>query len=60
MGEFHRACFRTYVERDVRLLSDVHDGQQFGRFVQLAAALTAQEVNGSQLGRQIGVTPQTA
>ena len=60
IGEFYRAYLRTYVERDVRLLSDVGDWQQFGRFVQLTAALTAQEVNYSQLGREISVTPQTA
>ena len=51
---------RTYVERDVRSLTDVQDLQQFSRFLSLCAALTAQEVNHSQLGREIGVTPQTA
>lgn len=58
--DFFAAYLRTYIERDVRLLLDVDDWQQFGRFVQLAAALTAQEVNYRQLGRDIGVTPQTA
>ncbi len=58
--DFQMAYQRTYVERDARLLADVSDWQQFGRFVRLAAALTAQEVNRSQLGREIGVTPQTA
>lgn len=60
IGEFYRAYLRTYIERDVRLMSDVSDWQQFGRFVRLATALTAQEVNYSQFGRDIGVTPQTA
>ena len=60
VAEFYRAYLRTYIERDVRLLADVADWQQFGRFVQLAAALTAQEINRSQLGRALGVTPQTA
>lgn len=60
IGEFYRAYLRTYIERDVRLLSDVSDWQQFGRFVQLASALTAQEINYSQFGREISVTPQTA
>ena len=60
IGEFYRAYLRTYIERDVRVVSDVRDWQQFGRFVQLAGALTAQEVNHSQFGREIGVTPQTA
>ncbi len=60
VAEFYRAYLRTYIERDVRLVSDVSDWQQFGRFVQLAAALTAHEINYSQLGRELGVTPQTA
>jgi predicted AAA+ superfamily ATPase len=59
-GDFFSAYMRTYVERDVRVMLQVDDWQQFGRFVQLAATLTAQEVNFSQLGREIGLTPQTA
>ncbi len=58
--EFYRSYLRTYIERDVRLIADVADWQEFGRFVQLTAALTAQEINHSQLGRELGVTPQTA
>lgn len=60
IGDFYRSYLRTYVERDVRLLADVSDWQQFGRFTQLVGALTAQEVNNSKLGREIGITPQTA
>lgn len=52
--------FKTYIERDVRLLSDVNDLQEFSRFVQLISNLTAQEINHSQLGREIGINPQTA
>lgn len=59
-GDFFSAYLRTYIERDVRLMLQVDDWQQFGRFVRLAAALTAQEVNFSQFGRDVGVTPQTA
>lgn len=58
--EFYAAYQRTYIERDVRLLAEVSDWQLFGRFLQLAAALTAQEINHSQLGRELGLTPQTA
>jgi uncharacterized protein len=60
MEDFFSAYMRTYVERDVRMMLEVDDWQQFGRFVRLTAALTAQEVNYSQLGRDIGITPQTA
>lgn len=58
--DYHAAYFRTYLERDVRLLSEVSDWHHFSRFVRVAAAMTAQEINHSQLGRDIGVTPQTA
>ncbi len=58
--DFHLAYLRTYIERDARLLAEVSDWQRFGRFVGLCGALTAQEVNASQLGRDIGLSPQTA
>jgi predicted AAA+ superfamily ATPase len=52
--------FHTYIERDVRLLSEVSDLQEFTRFVQLLANLTAQEIQFSELGRDIGVSPKTS
>lgn len=58
--DFFASYLRTYIERDVRLILDAADWQQFGRFVILTSALTAQEVNYSELGREIGITPQTA
>lgn len=58
--EFYRAYLRTCIERDVRMISDVADWQQFGRFVQLCGALTSQEINHAQMGRELGITPQTA
>lgn len=58
--DYLRAYFRTYIERDARLLADISDWQQFGRFMRLAGALTAQPINFSQLGREIGITPKEA
>ncbi|MEW6594364.1 MAG: ATP-binding protein [Thermodesulfobacteriota bacterium] len=58
--DFHNAYQRTYIERDVRLLAEISDWQQFGRFLRLTAALTAQEINASHLGRELGITPQTS
>lgn len=51
---------RTYIERDVRALGEVSDWHEFGRFVRIVAALTAQEVNHSHLGREIGLRGETA
>jgi uncharacterized protein len=50
----------TYIERDVRLLADIEDRQLFGRFTQLVAALTSQEINHSELGRELGISYKTA
>lgn len=51
---------QTYVERDVRMMADISDLTQFGRFLRLCAALTGREVFQSQLGRELGVNPKTA
>ena len=51
---------QTYLERDVRIAGNVSDVEGFGRFLALAAALSAQEINRSQFGREIGIAPATA
>lgn len=58
--DIFQSYLRTYVERDVRRIGDVRDQHLFTRFLGLCAALTAQEINHSQIGRELGVTPQTA
>ncbi len=58
--DFYSAYIRTYIERDVRLLANISDFQLFGRFVRLLAALSGQEINYSQLGRELGLSPKTA
>jgi predicted AAA+ superfamily ATPase len=58
--KFHNAYFRAYIERDARQFADVSDWNLFGRFIRLVFALTAQEINYSQLGRELGITPQTS
>lgn len=60
VGTFWAGYHRTYVERDARLIGEIQDWQEFGRFIGLMTALTAQEINFSQLGREIGITPQTS
>ncbi len=58
--DFHRSYLRTYLERDVRHLEGVQDLNGFTRFLALASALTAQEINFNQLGRELGISPLTA
>jgi uncharacterized protein len=58
--DYFRSYAQTYIERDVRLMEDIRELASFGRFLGLAGALTAQEVNASQFGRDVGVAPATA
>lgn len=58
--DFYEGYLRTYLERDVRFLADLRDLQTFSRFIRLVAALSAQEMNFSTLGRELGLTPQTS
>jgi predicted AAA+ superfamily ATPase len=51
---------QTYVERDIRMMADLSDIAQFGRFLRLCGALTGQEIFQSQLGRELGINPKTA
>ena len=50
---------RTYVERDVRQLSNVQDLRSFETFVALCAARHAQELNMAALARDSGVSQPT-
>ena len=50
----------TYLQRDVRALLEVRDETQFAAFLALCAALTAQECNYEQLGRDIGLSSPSA
>jgi predicted AAA+ superfamily ATPase len=51
---------QTYVDRDVRSMENIQHLTEFNRFLGISASLTAQEINSSQLGREIGISPQTA
>ncbi|MBN1513194.1 MAG: DUF4143 domain-containing protein, partial [Phycisphaerae bacterium] len=54
------AYVRTYVERDVRQISNVGDLAAFQRFVQLCASRTAQLLNLSSLAVDAGISQPTA
>ena len=49
----------TYIERDIRSIENIKDISNFNKFVALTAALTGQEINASQFGRDINVSPTT-
>ncbi len=60
ISDFHYSYQSTYIEKDIRTMAEVSELQIFSRFVKIVAALTAQEINYSEIGREIGITPQTA
>lgn len=60
ISDYYNSYTQTYVERDVRIIENVRDLSQFGRFIRITSALTSQEINPSHLGREIGVNPETA
>jgi predicted AAA+ superfamily ATPase len=57
---YFASYLQTYVERDVRVMENIKELADFSRFLGIAAALSGQEINASQLGREIGVAPATA
>ena len=57
---FYGAYLKTYIERDVRELTDVGDVVKFTRFMVAVAAMTANLINVSSLARDVGVSQPTA
>lgn len=52
--------FATYIERDLRQLTAVHDLARFERFVRLCAGRVGQLVNLTGLGNDAGISQSTA
>jgi hypothetical protein len=59
-SEWLSSYVRTYVERDVRLISNIGDLATFQRFVQLCASRTAQLLSLSSLALDAGISQPTA
>ena len=57
---FYGAYVRTYIERDVRELSEIGDTVKFTKFMTAAAASTGQLLNLSSLARDVGISQPTA
>lgn len=60
LPDLFASYMRTYIERDVRRVATVEDANLFSRFVGLCAAHSGQEINHTQLGRELGITHHTA
>lgn len=59
-GDFYPNYIQTYVERDVRLLQNIQDLNQFIRFIKLCAGRTGQLLNFTSLANDAGISVNTA
>lgn len=57
---FYGAYVRTYIDRDVRELSEIGDTVKFTKFMVATAASTGQLLNLASLARDVGVSQPTA
>ena len=57
---FYGAYVRTYIERDVRDLTEIGDTVKFTKFMTAAAATTGQLLNLASLARDVGISQPTA
>lgn len=57
---WYKSYVQTYVERDVRLITNIKDLSTFQRFIRMCAARVGQLVNLSNLANECGITHNTA
>lgn len=57
---FYSSYTQTYLQRDVRQLSQIGDTLHFLKFLRAAAARTGQLLNISEVARDSGISPMTA
>jgi len=57
---FYGAYVKTYIERDVRELTQVGDENKFVRFMTVAAGCTGQLINIASIARDVGISQPTA
>ena len=55
-ADFFVSYLQTYIERDIRLLKNIHDLSLFARFMKLCAARTGQLLNISSLAADCGIS----
>lgn len=58
--DFYASYLKTYIERDIRNLTQVADETQFLQFITVAAARTSQLVNYQDMAKECGISEVTA
>lgn len=59
VADYLGSYIQTYLERDIRVFENIEDMGKFDRFLGLCAAMTAQEINDSEFGRELGLSSPT-
>lgn len=59
LESFFSSYLRTYLERDVRKIINIHDEPKFMKFICCMAARTGQEFNASDIAKDIGTDSET-
>ncbi len=57
---FFNSYVQTYIERDLRTFENIKNLFDFSKFISFCAALSAQEINNSKIGNDIGISSVTA
>jgi predicted AAA+ superfamily ATPase len=60
LAPFYNSYLATYLERDVRALSNVGSLRDFERFLRACALRSANLLNKADLARDVGISPSTA
>jgi predicted AAA+ superfamily ATPase len=60
LAAFYNSYLATYLERDVRALSNVGSLRDFERFLRACALRSANLLNKADLARDVGISPSTA
>lgn len=60
LAAFYSSYLATYLERDVRLLTNVGSLRDFERFMRACALRSANLLNKADLARDVGIAPSTA
>ena len=57
--KWYSSYIETYLEKDIKLLSNIGDLRDFSRLISLLAARTSQQLNMSDLSKELGVSVST-
>ena len=58
--QFYADYVRTYIERDIRRLTQVADEESFYKFMTVCAAMTGQLLNLASIAKDVGISEPTA